>query len=938
MTPPAGADPALELDQVVADFRRMAAISAHGMTVGDLGGRLLVVNDAYARLVGRPAGELVGMSYLDFTHPADREVTTTATEGAVAAGAPGMAIDKRYVRPDGTLVDVRVSATVVRSRAGDPLCYVTQVTDLTALHAAEASAKRVVTSSADAYIAIDAVGLIREWNPAAVRMFGWARQTALGAPLADLLIPAAQRAAHHAGLDRYARTGETHVLGRPVDLIALRADGTTLAVEVTIWASEEAGRPVSYHAFLRDTSERRANALAAARHSLVFESISDAVFLTNAAGLIVETNPAGVELFGRPREQLLGVTSGSLLDADTDIRVAEVRAAALANGSWSGDVTFTRPDGERRTTEVVIRPVGIDTTEGFLAVHHDVTAARAATAALTEAEARYRLLADNSADIISQMSIDGTVLYVSPSYERTFGSPAARVVGGRIGSNAHPDDEPALREAFQTVVGGVPVRMVGRRRRADGSWMWLETNSEPLRDPRTGEVTGVLSAGRDITDRRAAELELERLALTDALTGLANRPLLHDRIRQAQHRLRRDPGHIALLMLDLDRFKLVNDSLGHGTGDALLVAVAARLQRCARPSDTVARLGGDEFVILLDRLTDPRQAGVVADRVLSALREPLQLPGLDPLAVRGSIGITATANADHPAEALFREADLALYRAKDFGRDRYALFDAGLRQTVVAQVEAERLARRGLADNLFQLHYQPIVRLHDQLVIGSEALIRLADPATGELVMPASFIGAAEESGFIGDIDNWVLTAAITALGSGAGPGVLSSVAVNVSPRSMLDHRFADRVAGTLADHGVSPDRLAIEVTERTLMDTTGSAIRSLERLRSLGVRVGVDDFGTGYSSLGYLQRLPLDFLKIDRSFTAQLGTSTRAAATVQAITTLAHAHNLSVIIEGVETHDQLEIIATLGCDDAQGYYLGRPAALDGTSPTPLTP
>ena len=348
---------------------------------------------------------------------------------------------------------------------------------------------------------------------------------------------------------------------------------------------------------------------------------------------------------------------------------------------------------------------------------------------LAESEGRYRLLAENGSDIITQTTPDGTVVYVSPSYQRVFGRPPAEFVGRPLGQQCPPRRPVGAARGVRDRTGAVHLcDLQARRQRADGSWVWLESSSEPIRDPASGAITGVQSASRDITDRRDAEAELERLALSDALTGLANRALLADRLRQAQHRLRREPGHVGLLMLDLDRFKLVNDTLGHSAGDALLVAVAGRLHACARPTDTVARLGGDEFVVLLDRLGDPEQAQIVATRILTALREPLRLPGGQPLTVRASVGITTTANPDHPGEALFREADLALYRAKEHGRDRFSLFDAGLRQRALAQVESERQVRRALDDNLFRLHYQPVLRLPDATVVGSEALIRLYDP------------------------------------------------------------------------------------------------------------------------------------------------------------------------------------------------------------------
>ncbi len=667
-----------EVVEVVAQFRPIAELSAYGMAVCTPAGRYVIVNEPFARMVGRPVSDLLTLHAHDITHSDDRAAADSVADAAVAQGLPSAMIDKRFVRPDGSVVHARVSVTIIRDRAGTQLCYVTQVTDLTELREAqaraeqsEARARRVVTSSADAYISIDAAGVIREWNPAAVRLFGWSRAAAMSQPLADLIIPGHLRTAHRAGLERHARTGEARVLGRPVELLALRADGTTIAVEVTIWASADGDGPAGYHAFLRDVSERAQVAATARRHSLVYASITDAVFLTGADGLIIEANPAAENLFGRRREQLIGATSTDLLDPDTEIRTSVVRAAALADGFWSGDVSFTRPDGQPRISAALIRPVtGIDgDTEGFLAVHRDVTEARRASAALVEAEARYRLLAENSSDIISQVALDGTVLYVSPSYERVFGRKPGELIGGRIAPHIHPDDEAALHEGFARVAAGESARLVSRRQHADGSWLWLESSNEPMRDPN-GEIIGVQSAVRDVTARKTAEADLERLALSDVLTGLANRARLADRLHLAQQRLHREPAHLALLVIDLDGFKTINDTHGHLAGDAALVEVAVRLHHCARPTDTVARLGGDEFAVLLDGLPDDNAAVTIAGRILTVLRQPLDLPEYGRVDIRASIGIAVTHDPARPAEQLHQDADAALYRAKAAGRDQ----------------------------------------------------------------------------------------------------------------------------------------------------------------------------------------------------------------------------------------------------------------------------
>lgn len=649
---------------------------------------------------------------------------------------------------------------------------------------------------------------------------------------------------------------------------------------------------------------------------------------------LVWVNQAFTEMTGYTEAEVVGQNCRFLQGARTDPAHVALLRKGLASGE---DVTVTllnyHKDGTAFWNELTLSAmydaVGVRTH--YVGIQSDVTARVLMAEELAEAGSRYRLLAENSSDIISLTDLDGTVLYVSPAYERVLGLACHDVVGTRVGMSPHPEDAAAVDQQFAAAVAGTPGRVTFRSQRCDGTWAWLESHAQPMRDPATGAVTGVQAATRDVSERRGYETELERLALTDALTGLANRTLLIDRLVHAQQRLEREPGSIAMLMIDLDQFKLVNDSLGHHVGDLLLIEVADRLRHCARPSDTVARLGGDEFVVLLEHLTDPQQAVSAAERVLGVLRKPLVLPTHEAMAIRGSIGIACTAEPGRSAEELFREADLALYRAKEQGRDRHSTYDAGLHRRVLARVTAERQVRQALSEDGFRLHYQPILRLGDGATSGAEALVRLQDPGTERLLGPDGFIEAAEDSGLISEIDHWVVEQAMRDLADplAGRPGV--DVAINISPRSMLDPRFAERFITAAGEHGIDVSQLLIEVTERTLMDTSGTSLRSLTSLRDLGVRVGIDDFGTGYSSLGYLQRLPLDFVKIDRSFIAQVPSNDRAAATVAAIVALAHAHGLSVTAEGVETQAQLEAVAELGCDYGQGYLIGRPAGLART-------
>ncbi|HET9658227.1 MAG TPA: EAL domain-containing protein [Kineosporiaceae bacterium] len=428
----------------------------------------------------------------------------------------------------------------------------------------------------------------------------------------------------------------------------------------------------------------------------------------------------------------------------------------------------------------------------------------------------------------------------------------------------------------------------------------------------------------DVTPHLRAERQLATLALTDPITGVANR----SRFQQALGELLSGvvPGRraVGLLLLDLDRFKLVNDSLGHVTGDLLLTEVAQRLLTFAHTSWLVCRLGGDEFAVLIDDAPDGHQLGRIARQLGDTLALPYSLPGDVSIVCTASIGVARCDDQHHNAEDLYREADLALYAAKDTGRDTWALFDGRLRARTDQRIEAERRLRTALARDGIRGHLQPVVDLSSGRPVAAEALARLEHPDLG-LLQPCEFIQVAEDTGLVVHVDARLTELAVAHL---ARPDVPASLlmAVNLSASSLDHAEYLERLTAALDRHQVDPSRLLIEVTESSLLDASGPRAQGLADLRQLGIQIGIDDFGTGYSALAYLDRFQLDFLKIDRSFVARLGTGERADTIVAAIVSLAHAHGLVVTAEGVEYPAQAQRLREMGCDRAQGFLFGRPA------------
>lgn len=701
----------------------------------------------------------------------------------------------------------------------------------------------------------------------------------------------------------------------------------------------------------------------------LFAAMTDIIFVLDQQGRflkIAPTNP-DPQLLLKPPEELFGKTLHQVFAPEqADTFLGYIQRALTSTETVNFEYNWQREDQEFWLA-ATISPSSEDTV---VWVARDITERKRAEQALQQAEAKYRSIFENALEGIFQSTADGHYISANLALARLYGYSTPEELMERLIDIEHQlYVDPHRRTEFIRLLqeNDAVSDFESQVYRKDRSIIWIAENARAVRDTHTGELLYYEGRVEDITERKLAKEKLHERAFYDSLTGLPNRALFMDRLGQAVERAKRHPDYrFAVLFLDLDRFKVVNDSLGHLVGDQLLIAIARRLEACLRTEDTVARLGGDEFTILLENIQDVRDATTIAQRIQQELMAPFHLDGHE-VFTGASIGIVLSREVsrsgsikdyDRPQD-LLRDADTALYRAKSLGRTRYEVFDITMHQSALSILQLETDLRRAVENQEFQIHYQPIVSLTTNQIIGFEALLRWQHPTRG-LVYPVEFIPLAEETGLIIPIGWWILREACRQLQrwqkqlrSKKGNYLVSpvSIYVNLSSEQFLDPELPYQIDQILQQIGLDGSHLKLEITERCLLENPQAAAATLKQLKNQGIGVCIDDFGTGYSSLSYLHRFALDMLKIDKSVIRSMGmeqdnncadqtmaqTKGLPLQIVQTIVMLAHSLGMAVIAEGVETVHQLNQLRALNCEYGQGYLFQKPQdALTAGSSTML--
>ena len=667
------------------------------------------------------------------------------------------------------------------------------------------------------------------------------------------------------------------------------------------------------------------------RYRGVFEGVPIGLYRTTPAGRLLDANDALVQVLGYPdREILLGAKVGDIY-YDPEDRQRWQRTVEEEEGSRirSFETRVRRYDGQviwvRFSLQTIRDEDGqVLRYEGAL---EDITDRRLAQVALRESEERFRALVQNASDMISILDPDGSVLYASPSHQRLLGHSPDDFVGGNFLDFVHYEDRPLVANALQCLVD-LPhenLTIEFRCQHHNGTWLTIETTASNLLDHPS--VQGLVLNSHDITDRKRAEERLLHDALHDELTGLPNRALFMDRLWQAVERSRREPDRMmAVLFLDVDQFKIVNDSLGHLVGDQLLIQIARALSSVLRPMDTIARIGGDEFAILLEGGHEVEDAASVADRIHERLAAPINLGGHE-VFITASIGIAICTPDYEKPEDLLRDADTAMYRAKSSGRACHVVFHRGMHHFVMARLQLESDLRRAIERGQIEVHYQPFVDLGTGTVTGVEALMRWVHPRRG-LILPDDFLTVAEETGLILPLGRYVLTQAcqrVRHLQTKYPEHRELRVSVNLSNKQFFQSDLHEQIAEALAISGLDPEYLGLEITEGVIIRHAESASSRFSRLKALGVQLYLDDFGKGYSSLNYLHRYPMDILKIDRSFVSRIGEEGGNLAIVAAIVNLGHQLGMKVVAEGIQSLEHVAKLRGMGCEYGQGFFFSHP-------------
>jgi diguanylate cyclase (GGDEF)-like protein/PAS domain S-box-containing protein len=782
----------------------------------------------------------------------------------------------------------------------------------------------VSEESADAALLCDENGIVVAWSEGAKELLGWNTQEAVGKPVAQLIVPPQHRPALERDLEQFYKTGAHRRLNRQMKAVLLDKNRRIVRVEylVTLLRLEERRY---FSVSIWDCSWGNENDIG--QHTAMLNLSRDAIIVTNIENEILFWNGGAEKMFGYSEQEAIGRKSHELLSGEYPVDITEIERQLIVTGHWEGEVIYTTRDGislptlsrwalERDSDKDDARILITNTDINILKRNLEKSTLMRADGQSFDA------LFGFHPDGVLAFNMQGQLIAANPAMSVLTGYSSKELLSIPVTQLIAPEDVVKFRFNFAEALRGKPEThefccIKKNRTRFDASITMLPHVVD-------NQIDGLHVIVKDVSHRKLDERRILYLATHDPLTGLANRNLLSDRMKHAIEQARRLQTQVGILFMDLNRFKVINDSLGHDKGDILLCTIADRLKGAVREVDTVARLGGDEFVVLLENISEPDDVSAVAKNLLKLVRQPVDIDG-DVITVSTSIGASIYPQDGNEPAALLKNADLAMYDAKRAGSGMFHFYTAEMNAKALGQLERENSLRRAIDQGELVLHYQPRLDIAKNELVGVEALVRWEHPEKG-LILPANFIPLAEEIGVINELGEWVLLMACRQLKAWQDSGMLPiKMSVNVSALQLRSNDLFDAIEFALSDTGINPECLDLEITESSLMQDLDASYEKLMKIRNLGITLSIDDFGTGYSSLSYLKRLPIDTLKIDKSFVRDVPENIDDSAIVSATIAMAHSMNLRVVAEGVTSFDQMRFLDSCRCDEIQGYLLCQP-------------
>jgi diguanylate cyclase (GGDEF)-like protein/PAS domain S-box-containing protein len=898
----------------------------------------LYVSPAFARF-GYPLEDWVNdpEMWIRVIHPDDRERVFGETS---ASNRSGEEVDYEYriVDCNGMVHWVRDRGCLIRSEGGEVICREGVILDITDQKRAEEELtkgeerfRNIFENANDIIYVHDLEGNYISINDAGLRVFGYAREEALKLNIRQVAAP-----------DQYELMREKLALKvnggskqTAYELDCIRKDGSRITLEINTSSIQQDGVPVAVQGIARDITERKFAESAIReneeKYRDLFENANDLIYTHDLAGNFTSLNRAGEVMTGYSREEAIRMNIEQVVAPDFLEQARRMTATKVAGETPTAyELEIISKGGNRVSLELSTRLIFQNgKAVGVQGIARDITERKRTEEALRASEQRYRQLGEGILHQIWTARPDGLLDYVNKRTLEYFDRSNDEMIGDGWRSVVHPDDiESCIKCWTRSLRTGEPYETEFRLRRHDGQYRWHAAKATAGRDS-FGNINKWFGTNTDIHEQKESEEKLNYYARHDPLTDLPNRVEFMVHLNQAIMRANDNPtAKFAVLFLDLDRFKVINDSLGHVTGDKLLVAIASRLKAALRPGDVVARLGGDEFTILLNRTGGEADVAHVVERLQAKISHPFTIDNYE-VFTTASVGIILSDEVKREPDDYLRDADAAMYRAKEGGKARYEIFDREMHVRNLNLLQTETDLRHAVERNEFEVLYQPIADLESGRVSEFEALIRWRHPVHG-LISPNAFVGVAEETGLIIPIGRWILEESCRQIARWQKNfDHRLSVSVNLSAKQLMHPSLTSQVGDILIETGLDPRQLKLEVTESTVMEHSEKSMSVLKDLDDLGVHLSTDDFGTGYSSLSYLQRFPFDRLKIDRSFVDKLGENKKSDAIVKTILMLGTNLGIEVVAEGIETEKQLDLLKVLGCKLGQGYLFSRPVSAD---------